>query len=113
MNAFSTFRSLFLGTALSLSVSLSNAHAQVRPQPESGYWVIESNLYGKAFTIVRMYTETHELLYEERIEGKRLSPQCRRDVRLLNTGLRNVLRNTRLAQQKTKSNTLLVTIARL
>lgn len=37
----------------------------------NGYWVAESNVQSKDFTIVRFYdATTHTLLYEQRLEGK-------------------------------------------
>jgi hypothetical protein len=96
-----------------LFATIPTTEAQSLKQPKEGYWVIETNLREAPYTIVRMYSNQHVLLYEERLEGKRLSVTRPRHVRLLNTALTNVLKNTVLAQKGLQRGNLLEMIARL
>lgn len=75
--------------------------------------MIETSLHEAPYTIVRLYSNQHALLYEERLEGKRLNATLPSYVRLLNTGLTNVLKNTVLAQKGLQRGNLLEMIAKL
>ena len=75
--------------------------------------MLETNVRQPAFTLVRMYSLQHELLYEERLEGQCLSPRRRRHVRLLNTALTNVLQQTQLARRGMQRGDLLTMLAKL
>jgi hypothetical protein len=111
ITAMKTLSFFLLGFAL--FATITTAEAQSLKQPNEGYWVIETNLREAPYTIVRMYSNQHVLLYEERLEGKRLNAKKSRHVRLLNAGLTNVLKNTVLAQKGLQGGNLLEMIAKL
>ena len=99
--------------ALTLGLATIEAVAQAPAVQPQGYWVLETNVHQPPFTLVRMYSLQHELLYEERIESQRLSPRRPRHVRLLNTALTNVLQQTQLARRGMQRGNLLTTLAKL
>lgn len=107
------FRTCLLMVGLTLGLATIEAVGQAPSVQPPGYWVLETNVRQPAFTLVRIYSLQHELLYEERIEGQRLSPSRRRHVRLLNTALTNVLQQTQLARQGMQRGNLLTTLAKL
>jgi len=113
MKTAQLLRTCLLMVALTLRLATIEAVAQAPAVQPQGYWVLETNVRQPPFTLVRMYSLQHELLYEERIEGQRLSPCRRRHVRLLNTALTNVLQQTQLARRGMQRGNLLTTLAKL
>ena len=113
MKTAQIFRSFLLIVGITLRIATIEVVGQIPSVQPKGYWVLETNVRQPAFTIVRMYSLQHELLYEERIEGKRLSPSRGRHVRLLNTALTNVLQQTQLARRGMQRGNLLTTLAKL
>lgn len=103
---------IFFLSCLTFWVINTSAQAQAS-KPATGYWVVETNLHEAPYTIVKMYNLQNTLLYEERLEGKRLNIKRRRHVRMLNTSLNNLLKNTAVAQQGVKKGTLIKMFARL
>src|ERR1700741_572098 len=67
---------------LTISCHLSQA------QP---YWVIETNLHQKYFTIVKFYNGQHMLLHEQKQEGVYLDLSKKRHKRRLDLMLENYL----------------------
>jgi len=43
--------------------------------PESGYWVVESNLKTPKHSIVYFYTDDDTLIYKEELNGVKLNPK--------------------------------------
>jgi hypothetical protein len=63
----------------------------------SGYWTLETDQSTRDYTVVRFYTDQHEMLYEERLSGVCLDPcksvaSHRRVARMLGTTLQQVQR---------------------
>lgn len=59
------------------------AHAQT----SEAYWVVEGNINKPDYTIVHFYDAQHQLIKEERIEGRFLDIRRKRNVALLNRRL--------------------------
>ncbi|MDB5264016.1 MAG: hypothetical protein JWQ14_3299 [Adhaeribacter sp.] len=72
--------------------TLSGSFAQTM-LPGQNYWVVETNLKQRDYTLVRFYNQNNELLYEERLTGKYLDISRPRYVKRLNLALRQVTRN--------------------
>ncbi len=51
------------------------------------YWVVESNIYDKTFSIVKFYNDNDVLLIERKIEGKQLK-LTRKNIRKLSRELK-------------------------
>jgi hypothetical protein len=41
---------------------------------QKGFWVIQSNLKSSKNSIIYFYTNDHELVYKEKVTGKRINP---------------------------------------
>ena len=64
------------------------------------YWVIETNLRQKNFTIVKFFSADHRLIYEEKQLGVYLNPTRRRHKKRLDSMLENFLHSrSALAKQ--------------
>ncbi|HET8861573.1 hypothetical protein [Marivirga sp.] len=73
---------------LSLSLVLS-ASSFAKPKNSGFYWVIETNMNDKSYTIVRFYNANHDLVNEKVIEGYFMSVRKAKDRRKLNRSLKN------------------------
>lgn len=72
----------------------------VQAQP---YWVIETNLRQRNFTIVKFFSADHRLLYEEKQMGVYFNPTKRRHKKRLDSMLEGYLRSSSaIAKQGTK-----------
>lgn len=85
-------------TVLSFLV-FSIGQAQEVTPPLQPYWVIESNVKTPKQSTVYFYTARHELMYKERVEGKKLNVNRRKIVKRLN----EALNETVIAWQKEKA----------
>lgn len=56
-------------------------------QKQEGYWVVETNLRTRDYTLIRFYTDQHQLLYEERLAGYSLDISKAKNKRRLNKTL--------------------------
>lgn len=79
--------------------TLANGFAQTAPTDNSAYWVVETNVKHKTFSIVRIYNHQHELVYQERIEGVRLNINKRRHKRILEQTLNSFTQQRIIARQ--------------
>lgn len=66
---------------------------------DTGYWVVESNILSKDFTVIKFYDSQHRLMYEEKLEGVYLDIKKRRHVKMLNNTLYLVETNRLVAGQ--------------
>ena len=64
--------------------------------PEAGYWVAETNVNQPKQYILFFYTNEHELIYKEKIEGVKLNLDSRR----VKMRLKKVLEKSLLAWQR-------------
>jgi hypothetical protein len=55
------------------------------------YWVIETNLHQKSFTIVKFYNDQHSLIYEQKQEGVYFDLSKKKHKRRLDSMLKNYL----------------------
>ena len=67
-----------------------------QPQPpkwvsEKGYWVIESNIKTPKSSIVRFYTNDHNLVYTEKVEGVKVNVQKKKTLMNLKSVLEKVV----------------------
>ena len=58
--------------------------------PKGGFWIIESNMKTKDYTIVRFYTNADVLTYEEKLEGVYLNIRRKKTTKMLNQMLVSV-----------------------
>jgi hypothetical protein len=89
-------KNLILKSALLLallSTILSDSSlAQALPSAKN-YWVVETNLKERNFSIVRFYNAANELIYEEKLNGVYLNISRRKHVKRLNLALAQVNEN--------------------
>ncbi len=69
----------------------SSGKTQTGPAASKGFWVIESNIKEKKMQLVKFYDSDHRLIYQEKIEGKRIRYEKPRTQKKLNEALRIVL----------------------
>lgn len=89
---------LKVALAVLLITIVQGGFAQV---PDGAYWVIEGNLHNPTYTLIHYYNAQHQLIKDERLEGKYLDITKRKNVKRLNKKL-NALKNS-----KTKGGVLL------
>jgi hypothetical protein len=68
----------------------SSASAQIRTPMPAPYWVIESNVKTPRHAVVYFYSTSHQVMYKETIDGKKLNINRPRIRRLLNRSLKEV-----------------------
>lgn len=59
----------------------------------TGYWVIESNIHTKDYTIVRFYNDANEQIYEEKLNGVVLNLKRKKTTQQLNNALDKAIQN--------------------
>lgn len=69
-----------------LTLTISGHSSQSQP-----YWVIETNIHQKDFTIVKFYNDQHVLIYEKKQVGIYFDLAKKKHVRRLNLMLQNYL----------------------
>jgi hypothetical protein len=77
----------------------SSAAATAQYSVDEGYWLVESNVFTKDFTVVKFYSDTHSLIYEEKLTGICLDITRRKNVKMLNRTLKMVQHNQLVAGQ--------------
>ena len=80
-----TFKKTLLALLLGASAFTSSL-AQQEPITQN-YWVVETNLKQRDYSIVRFYNQNHQLIYEEKLNGKYLNISRPRHVKRLNLAL--------------------------
>jgi hypothetical protein len=67
------------------------------------YWVVETNLRQRSFTIIRFYNARHELIYEQKEIGQYFNASKKKHQRQLDLMLENYLRyGSPVAKKETK-----------
>lgn len=89
--------------SLILAVGSINFCQAQEPTATENYWVIETNLKQRNYSIVRFYNTSHQLIYEEQLNGIYLDARKRRTKKLLNETLHRVTNKALLAGQIRKS----------
>ncbi|MDJ1504665.1 hypothetical protein [Xanthocytophaga agilis] len=59
----------------------------------SGYWVTESDIHTKQYTIVHFYNDANVQIYEEKLDGVFLNLKRKKTVQQLNAALNKVMQN--------------------
>ena len=77
-------RRIAFGVLLSLIISGNSSQAQP-------YWVIETNVHQKDFTIIKFYNDQHVIIYEKKQVGVYFDLSKKRYVRRLDLMLQNYL----------------------
>ncbi len=98
------FTIAFFSLCLSMGTPLFSQAQE--PTATENYWVIETNLTQRNYSIVRFYNTSHQLIYEEQLNGIYLDARKRRTKKLLNETLRRVSEKALVAGQLRKSKTL-------
>ncbi len=80
--------------ALILSVEVVSAQ-NVKP-----YWVVETNVTKKDYTILRVYDSQNFLIHEETIAGNAMNVLSKKDRKLINKKVKEVLSQEALASGK-------------
>jgi hypothetical protein len=92
--------------SLCLSVGVPTFCQAQEPTATESYWVIETNLLQRNYSIVRFYNTAHQLIYEEQLNGIYLDVRKRRTKKLLNETLRRVTDKALVAGQIRKTKPL-------
>ena len=90
-----------------LSVTTPNFCRAQEIGATGNYWVIETNLKQQDYSIVRFYNASHQLIYEEQLDGIYLDARKRRTKKLLNETLRRVTDKALVAGQIRKSKSMI------
>ena len=77
-------RRITFGILLALTISAHSSQAQP-------YWVIETNLHQKDFTIIKFYNDEQMIIYEKKHIGVYYDLSKKRHVRRLDLMLQNYL----------------------
>jgi len=72
--------------------------------PAKNYWVVETNLKQRDYSIVRFYNAADELIYEEKLEGVYLNIARAKHVKRLNLALQRVTEEPLVAAYKDIAN---------
>jgi hypothetical protein len=59
-------------------------------EKQEGYWVVETNLLTRDYTLIRFYTDQHQLLYEEKLAGYSLDITKTKNKKRLNKALKQL-----------------------
>ena len=72
---------------------INDAFSQIKMNyaPENGYWVIVTNIHFKRAAVIQFYTNENQLIYEEKVTGKRIRVSDYRTLKCLNKGLDSAL----------------------
>ena len=62
--------------------------------PAQNYWVVETNLKQRDYSLIRFYNQRNELVYEEHLAGIYLNISRPKHVKRLNLALQQVTDNT-------------------
>jgi hypothetical protein len=81
-----------------LSLTISGNSSQAQP-----YWVIETNLHQKDFTIIKFYNDQHVIVYEKKQVGVYFDLSKKRHVRRLDLMLQNYLSSGSPISKKEKA----------
>ena len=102
-----TFKLLTCAIALLVMSSTSSAQAQAKlPKwlPESGNWMVETNVNKPLHSIIYFYTNEGEVIYKETLDGIKLNLEKRkvkmRLKRVLETALVAWNKNKQLAEEQ-------------
>ena len=82
----------------------------VLAQEPAAYWIIETNVKTKDYTIVRFYSGSHELFYEEKLNGVHLDIRRKKVQRQLNAALAKAQQNQLATQNVAYDRNLMATI---
>ncbi|QHT67888.1 hypothetical protein GXP67_15195 [Rhodocytophaga rosea] len=94
------FLNRLLVTIILFTLTLFSSQAAIAQLlSNEGYWVVESNINTKDFTVVKFYDNTHSLIYEEKLTGICLDISRRKIVKMLNRTLKMVQHNQVVAGQ--------------
>ncbi len=93
LTAFFFALSFFTFSLFGQGNSSNQTHTTDAYSAVKGFWNTESNLSNKKTTVVRFYLSDKTLIFEERIEGVKLSPKKPKVIEKLNAALDKVLRD--------------------
>src|SRR4028119_863878 len=98
----------FIGLfCLSIIFSSAGQTPGAYPQPEwsapaenlgNEYWVIETSIYPSDYSIIRFYDKYNQLIYEQKLEGTRLSLN-KKNIKMLNQALKKFKENGTILTQ--------------
>ena len=73
-----------------LSFGLGEASQAQIVHSSENYWVVETNVHQRNYSIVRFYNAADELIYEERLDGMYLDIKKPKHVKRLNLALAQI-----------------------
>ncbi len=86
-----TYSKLIIAVCTFLMIS-SSINAQKKNYiPAEGFWVLESNVHDKKSTIIRFYTDSSVLIYEETVNNCRLNINRKKNLLDLKKGLEEAM----------------------
>lgn len=87
-------KKLILGLGIMLG-AISTKAQQQHNQADFPNWVVESNVKTPKQSTIRFYNEKQELIYQEKIEGKKVKIENRKVQNNLNKVLKQLISNER------------------
>jgi hypothetical protein len=93
-------------TKLIVAGALWLAALVVEAQDLKPFWVIETNVQKQNGTIVRIYDQQNNLIHEESLKGQSLNIVKRRDRKLLDRKVKEILRQEAVASGYKKRDSL-------
>jgi hypothetical protein len=99
------FKTAFVFTLLTAGLIQPSLAQKPAPGNNSSknYWVVETNLKQRNYSVVRFYNAADELIYEERLEGVYLNIARPKHVKRLNLALQQITDEPRLAAYQDKA----------
>jgi hypothetical protein len=88
-------KKLFLSAMIIVAIS-GAAHAQEKKEiPDFANWVVESNIKTPREAVIKFYNEKQELIYQEKITGKKIKIEKPKVQKAFNDVLNQLLTKTR------------------
>lgn len=87
-------KSILIIATILFSTSLATA------QQSKNYWVIETNVHQRNYTILRVYDSQNALVHEETIKGKAWSVLSRRDRKRIEKKVKEIMKQQAWARNK-------------
>jgi hypothetical protein len=82
-----TLEPILAACAVAMTLTMAPFALSASAQGPDAYWNVETNSKTKKYTVIRFYTHSNTLFYEERLEGVHLKIRRKKVQRQLNQAL--------------------------
>lgn len=95
---------LLIAILLCMADAAAQAHESYRTSFDSLYWVVETNLRDRSFSIVRIYNTQNTKVYEVRLQGEYIDISNPKHRKKLDLMVRQFHERTASTKKETKKN---------